>query len=301
MGQGMGQGTVLCPREMYMDIAAARQTFLQYASRYDLNDVKIRLKADHTLRVEELCRQIAQSLGLSQEDTDLACLTGILHDIGRFEQVRIYHTFRDAVSVNHAQFSADLLFRDGLIDDFSDAGICEADRSLIEKAVRLHNAYILPEDLTDRERMFCNILRDADKIDILRVNRETPMTQIYDLPEEAFLDSEISDGVYADLLAHRNVDRANSRTGVDFLMGHIAFVFGLVYPESFRLVREQGYLAKMLSFESRNAATRERMRRIREEVETYLAEAASHGSAYAGRRGYNIPREMCFLSGDDSI
>ena len=118
--------------------------------------------------------------------------------------------------------------------------------------------------------MYCQILRDADKIDILRVNRETPMTQIYNLPEEEFLTSDISDPVYEDMLAHRDVNRANSRTGIDFLMGHIAFVYGLVYPVSFRIVEEQGYLEQMLAFESRNKRTRERMDRIRKEVREYI-------------------------------
>ena len=244
-------------------------TFLSYASRYDLSDPKIRLKADHTERVADLSETIARSLGLGGEDAALAYLIGVLHDIGRFEQVRQYGTFRDSVSVNHASLSADLLFREGMISEY-DAG--EEHYGLMEKAIRLHNVYRLPQTLTQRELMFCRILRDADKIDILRVNRETPMTQIYDLPEEAFLTSAISDPVYEDMMAHRDVNRANSRTGIDFLMGHIAFVFGLVYPISFRLVQEQGYLEEMLSFRSLNEETARRMERIREEVHRYMAQ-----------------------------
>ena len=245
----------------------AEQTFLEYASHYNMEDPKIRLKVGHTLRVAGLCERIAGSLDLDPEEKDLAWMIGLLHDIGRFEQVRIYHTFRDAESVNHAQFSADLLFRDGMIRDYT----AVSDRDwIMETAIRYHNAYRLPESLTEQERTYSQILRDADKIDILRVNRETPMTQIYNLPEEAFLTSGISDPVYEDMLAHRDVNRANSRTGVDFLMGHIAFVFGLVYPISFRIVEEQGYLEQMLAFESRNERTRERMDRIRKEVRDYI-------------------------------
>ena len=250
-----------------IDKKKARQTFLDYASRYNMEDPKIRLKVEHTLRVCELCVKIADSLSLSREDTDIAWLIGLLHDIGRFEQVRIYNTFRDAESVNHAQFSADLLFHEGMIREYVISR--EYDRS-IETAVRCHNMYRLPDTLSDKDRVFCQIIRDADKIDILRVNRETPMTQIYNLPEEAFLTSEISDQVYEDILSHRDVNRAFSRTGIDFLMGHIAFVFGLVYPVSFRLVKEQGYLDQMLSFESGNEKTREKMERIRTEVRDYL-------------------------------
>ena len=245
----------------------AEQTFLEYASHYNMEDPKIRLKVGHTLRVAGLCERIAGSLDLDPEEKDLAWMIGLLHDIGRFEQVRIYHTFRDAESVNHAQFSADLLFRDGMIRDY----IAVSNRyRIMETAIRYHNAYRLPESLTEQERTYSQILRDADKIDILRVNRETPMTQIYNLPEEAFLTSGISDPVYEDMLAHRDVNRANSRTGIDFLMGHIAFVFGLVYPISFRIVEEQGYLEQMLAFESRNERTRERMNRIRKEVRDYI-------------------------------
>jgi len=252
-----------------IDRERAEQEFLKYASAYDINDIKIKLKVDHTLRVTKLCTAIAESLGLDKEDEDIAYTTGLLHDIGRFEQVRIYHTFKDSESVNHAHFSADLLFREGMIRNYT--AVTKYD-SLIEKAIRFHNAYRLPDTLTDRERMFCQILRDADKIDILRVNWEIPMTEIYDLPEEEFLLSEISEPVFQDLMALRDVNRANSKTGIDFLLGHIAFVYGLVYPVSFRLVREQGYLEKMLAFESRNEKTRLQMEQIRREIKEYIDE-----------------------------
>ena len=172
----------------------AAETFLAYASRYDLDDPKIKLKADHTLRVASHCERLGKSLGMSPEDTELSFMTGILHDIGRFEQVRIYHTFRDALSVNHAELSADLLFRDGLIAEYPAQ---EMDYPLTEKAIRLHNAYRLPESLTKRERLFCQLLRDADKIDILRVNRGTPMEEITYQPRRS---------------SHRRFPRAYLRT-----------------------------------------------------------------------------------------
>ena len=256
----------------------AKSTFLNYVSGYDPDDPKIRMKSDHTLRVADLSRRIAQSLDdpeksrasrVLRTDPDLAYLIGILHDIGRFEQVRIYHTFLDAFSVNHACLSADLLFKSGLIEAYPAR---TADYPLIEKVIRLHNVYILPDSLDERERTCCQILRDADKIDILRVNVESPLEEIYNMPEEAFFTSEISDPVFEDILAHRNVNHAYKRTAIDYLVGHIAFVFGLVYPMSFRIVQEQGFLENMLQLESRNAKTRERMDRIRREVRGYLAE-----------------------------
>ena len=230
------------------------ESFKNYVSNYDLTDVKVKLKVDHTFRVAALCDLIADELGLKGYDKDLVWLLGMLHDIGRFEQLRRFHTFRDALSVNHAELSADILFRDGLIGNFleiiskdtHESG--QDDFQLIEKAIRLHNVYQLPDDLTEREYRFATILRDADKIDILRVNVETPRLQCQNL--------------------HRNW----MKTPADLLLGHISFVFGLVYPVSVRLMKEQGYLEKVLQFPSQNEETKQRFSEMRKVVHGYMEE-----------------------------
>ena len=173
--------------------AEAEKSFHDYTAAYDLDDAKVALKVEHTFRVAGLCDVISDSLGMTGYDKDLAWLLGMLHDIGRFEQVRRYHTFRDALSVNHAELSADILFREGLIKNFikvEDDPAESDDYLLTEKAIRLHNVFQLPDDLTERELRFATILRDADKLDILRVNVETPRSTIYNVPDEIFLDSE---------------------------------------------------------------------------------------------------------------
>ena len=118
--------------------------------------------------------------------------------------------------------------------------------------------------------MFCGLLRDADKIDIMRVNCETPLSEIYDMPEESFRTTRISDDVFRDAVSCQNVNREHSKTAVDYMVGHICFVFGLVYPVSIRLVKEQGYLDRMLDFHSDVPETEERLQEIRETVQLYL-------------------------------
>lgn len=133
--------------------------------------------------------RIAQSLALPPEDVDLAWLSGILHDVGRFEQLRRYNTFIDAQSVSHAALSVAVLFDDGRIRDYLDDAGADA---LLRTAVEWHSAFRLPEALDDRTRLFCQILRDADKIDILRVNVETPMEEIYNVSTAALRRSPVT-------------------------------------------------------------------------------------------------------------
>ena len=75
-------------------------------------------KAFAEYRVAALCERIAKAAGMCAYDVELAWLSGMLHDVGRFEQIKRYNTFSDADSVDHAKFGADLLFKDGLISTF---------------------------------------------------------------------------------------------------------------------------------------------------------------------------------------
>lgn len=144
-----------------------KDSFIKYTDKYDSNDEKIKLKIDHTYRVAYLSEKIAKSIGMKSKDIDLAWLIGMLHDIGRFEQIRRYGTFEDSKSVSHAKLGTDILFNDKLIDAFGD--ICINDKEIIHIAILYHSDYTLPKKLSDREMTFCNIIRGADKIDILKV------------------------------------------------------------------------------------------------------------------------------------
>ena len=85
-----------------MDREKIKQTFASYTEKYDPDDPKIKLKINHTYRVADLSERIAATVPGS--DADLTWLAGMLHDIGRFEQVRRYGTFLDGKSVDHAAF-----------------------------------------------------------------------------------------------------------------------------------------------------------------------------------------------------
>lgn len=71
------------------------RAFGQYVNRFDLSDVKVKLKYEHTFRVAQKTDRIAKSIWVSKSDRDLAWFLGILHGIGRFEQLRQYSTFLD--------------------------------------------------------------------------------------------------------------------------------------------------------------------------------------------------------------
>ena len=237
-----------------------KETFHNYTDAYDSSDEKIRLKIAHTYRVAALCARIARAEGMSAEDIELAWLLGMLHDVGRFEQLRRYGTFLAALG-------ADILFSDGKIRDY----LADAQEDVrIETAIRLHNVYRLPGHLDARTERLANVLRDADKIDILRVNVEVPMEEILDVTTDQLRCCEVSGEVMESFFTHSAALWSIRHTAADHVVGYISLVFELVFPESFRITAEQGYLNRLLHFESRNPKTREQFAVLREEMERYL-------------------------------
>lgn len=243
------------------------KVFAEYVDKYNADDEKIKLKIEHTYRVSDLCEQIAISENMSEEDTTLAWLMGMLHDIGRFEQIKRYGTFDDAKSIDHAKLGIEILFDDNYIREFVSDSVYD---DLIYKAINYHSSFELPDNLTKRELTFCNILRDADKIDILKVNIDTPIEQIYNVTTNMLKNSVISDEVLADFRQHKTILKSIRQTPVDHICGHIALVFGLCYPLSRQIVKEQGYLKKLLCFKSDNPVTRQQFEVLNEIMTTYL-------------------------------
>lgn len=278
-----------------------KKTFQEYTDRYDSTNPKIKLKIDHTYRVADLCEQIAQSLELSAAEVDLAWLSGMLHDVGRFEQLRRYNTFSDAQSIDHARFAVELLYDEGLIADYvpeisttelvadartwrSMGGVNESPTAQSEDmplsdilqtlriAIGEHSAYRIQKGLDERTRMFCQILRDADKVDIFRVICDTPMEEVYGFQTKDILRSAITPEVMQAFYEHHAVLRKLKKCPADYIVAHGSLTFELVYPESLRIAKEQGYLKQMMSFQSENPDTAEIFEDLRKDLNGYLEE-----------------------------
>lgn len=250
------------------------RAFRSYVGAYDPSDPKIALKISHTYRVAGLCDDIARNLGLDTHDVDLAWLCGILHDVGRFEQVRRFETFVDSRSVSHARLGAEVLFEDaagprGGIRNYLDASPEDA---AIRTAVEHHSDLDLPADLDAHVRMLCDIVRDADKVDILKVNDDSPVKDIYPFGEDDLERSDVSPEVVDTFYAHRLVPNAIRRHPADMFVGHICFVWGLVFHRSLELMAKQGYLLKMLERPFTNAETASTFLRMKEHLGGWLAE-----------------------------
>ena len=140
------------------------EAFERYVSNYDMNDINIKLKYDHSYRVMELNKKYATLLGWNKEDIELATIIGLLHDIGRFEQLKVYHTYDDFKSVDHADYSVEQLFDKGLIKEFCNK---EEWYPIIKFAIQNHNKFVISQCDNERILKHTKLIKDSDKVDII--------------------------------------------------------------------------------------------------------------------------------------
>lgn len=250
-----------------MDRVEILSVFQNYTKEYNEALKDIDRKILHTFRVAKAAERIAEDLGMESVDIDLAWFLGILHDTGRFEQEKRFGTFVDSISVDHAELGADILFIDGLIDRYPTGGLPEGWRGLSETAVRLHNKLDLPSDLDPRTRLFCQLIRDADKTDIFRVVATTPFEDLVGTGRNRFTDAPMADdAVMACVYAHQCVPRKLVNSVFDNTITNCCMAFDLELEVTREIVKEQGYLLKLLQ-KGENGKQMEQLRITREEIE----------------------------------
>lgn len=225
---------------MLIDMIEAKKAFKEYVKKYNPEDEKIKIKIVHIEKVAENSKRIAQNLGLSQEDVELAELIGLLHDIGRFEQVRLYHTFVDKDSINHGEYGAKILFEDGLIRNFIKDNKFD---KIIKLAIVNHNRADIEEDLTERERLHAKIIRDADKTDIFRILISGDKKAIWEKADLS--DDKISDEIYREFVEDKRINYKERKTSADILVGHFNYVYDLNFPETRKIIRDNKYIDKL--------------------------------------------------------
>lgn len=222
---------------MLVDINKAKQFFSEYVKNYDYKDPQVQLKIKHIERVTKVARELAITLGLDDEDVELAELIGLLHDIGRFEQIKNFHTFIDKDSINHGEYGAKVLFEDGLIRNFIKSSEFDG---LIKKAILNHNRSAIEPGLTDRELLHAKLIRDADKTDIYYVWTVEDISSIF--RKDDISDEVLSDTIYKQFIEEKAINYADIRSGVDLVVANFAYVYDFYFKPSMTIIKNKNYL-----------------------------------------------------------
>lgn len=251
-----------------IDIKKAKKFFKEYIKNYDIENPKIALKVAHIERVSAIAKKTAESLNLSKEDIDLAELIGLLHDIGRFEQIKKYNTFVDSRSENHAKLGVDILFKQGLIRKF-----IENDKydKIIELAIINHNKdkKDIDKNVSKEELLQIKLIRDSDKTDILYTLVVGDVKAIWETDNMSL--EKITDEIYNEFMKKNSITYKNRKTSADLLVGHFTYAFDFNFDYGLKIIYDNNYYEKLYNrFNFKDEITKERFKNIYEKVSDYI-------------------------------
>ena len=250
-----------------MDIEHAKKAFGRYLDQYDREDDKIKLKIVHTYGVVRCMNQITKKMGLSKEERKLAELIALLHDIGRFEQLKRFGSFEPGL-MDHAAYGAEILFEEGMIREFiEDSRYDEIIRMAIEK----HSAYKLIGISDPCALLHAKLIRDADKLDNCRVKLEDAVETMLDVSAEEVGKQQISPEVLAQVYQKTSIDNKTRNTKMDYWVSYVAYFFDINFPETLEIIQEHQYVDRIIRrIPYSNIDTAKKMRQIGDFVNEYI-------------------------------
>lgn len=254
-----------------IDLTSAKTAFNRFLQKYtNTNDPGFRLKVVHTFHVVENAKMLVELLQLPEEDCRLAQLIALLHDIGRFEELKITSELNN-LHFDHASYGVKMLFEDGMIRDYIAADCYD---EIIQTAILHHNKKEIPEDVEGKSLLHAQLIRDADKLDNFRVKIEEPTENLFPgrvNSVEAMEESVISDKVFMEILSENSVDIRDRITPLDYYVTILGFVFDLNFKESKKIILQKNYVNLMIDrYIYKNKNTGMHMEQIRSCILDFL-------------------------------
>lgn len=254
-----------------IDIQKARIAFKNFINKYEnQEDLGFNLKVVHTYHVSKNAKDLAIKLNLSEEDIALAELIGLLHDIGRFEEIKVMNGF-NSVKFNHATYASTMLFENNLIREF-----IEEDKydNVIKNAIENHNKLKIDAGLDEKSLLHARIIRDADKLDNYRVKKEEKIEEIFAgrvNSKEELENSLINNKVYETVLSKKCVDIHDRVYPLDYWICVLAFTFDLFFKETLQIVKDNNYINILIDrFNYNNLDSHDKMEKIRTVLIDYI-------------------------------
>lgn len=210
----------------------------------DLNYL-LQLKLDHSMRVAQDCRFIANGLGWPESDVNTAEAIGILHDTGRFSQFLEFGTFHDPDSINHGKRGYEIIQSCDCLES------CETTlRDTILDSIRFHNCRDIPKGLTCDSEQHLKLIRDADKIDIIYIVNHAITNNLHDKYPQIMLNINLDGPLTPELLHEIKTTDTGTYTNVhtlaDLNLMRLTWISNINYTPSLKLFAERRLMEELV-------------------------------------------------------
>lgn len=255
-----------------IDIEKAKQELKNYVKAQKIDHPNGQNKLNHIMRVAKISKKLAMELKLTEGQIQVAEMIGLLHDIGRFKQYQILEpkvgssASETIKKFNHGEAGVEILKKDNYIRQYVQEDKYD---DIVYTAVYEHNRYELSKELTEEKKLFCKIIKDADKIDLMHEGAFIYWQQPEDIYE--IETGKLSSKMLEDFYQERLADIRNSVSRTDQILRFTSFIFDINFPYSFKVLKENDHISQMIDrFHYQLPETKQEMMKIKKIAKEFI-------------------------------
>ena len=213
------------------------KAFEQYMKDFDMNKGNVKAMYFHSIKMMELCKDIASSTNIFNEEEIIVCgLIGLFHNISM-----VNNKFKNCIltedDTDKVKETIDILFENQkLMRKITDDTKYD---DIIKIAIYCQNKNGLPKNFDNKTINFCMVIKDANVIEKFRMVTNYPYMDMY-------IDHYPNDLIYSEFKQFRVLSSKVSDNDADKILEVMSAVFGLHYPYSYNLLKEESSVNKLV-------------------------------------------------------
>lgn len=212
--------------------------FNKFVKQFDMNKGNVKATYFHSLKMMDLCKNIASNLNIFTEEEVIVCgFIGLFHDVGMFGNKNKLCHFNDSAT-DYSKRSIEMIFDEGkLIREVTDENKYD---DIIKVAIYCHNKKGLPNGLDENILKYCKVIKDAHVIEDFRLIVNYPYIDMH-------IDNYPSDAVYSVFKQYHVISNKIGNNDGDNVLEILSNIFGVNYQYSFTLIKEEECVSKLIS------------------------------------------------------
>lgn len=215
------------------------KAFEQFVKNYDMNKGNVKAMYFHSLKMMEICKDIASNIGIFNEEEIIVCgLIGLFHNLSLFS-----NKFKNNVVNNEEEDKSrqtiDILFneKEGLMRKITEDTKYD---EIIKIAIYCQYKTGLPQGFDKKTLHYCMVIKDANVIEKFRMVTNYPYMDMY-------IDNYPNDIIYNDFKKFKVISSNTSDNDADKILEVMSLVFGVHYSYSYALLKEESSINKLIN------------------------------------------------------
>ena len=214
------------------------KVFEQYIKKFNMNKGNVKAMYFHSIKMMELCKDIATSLNIFTEEEIIVCgLIGLFHDVGMFSN-KTKNCLSLEDETDKTRESIDILFeKENIIRSITSDKKYD---DIIKLAIYCQNKNGLPKGFNNKMLHFCKVIKDAHVIENFRMITNYPYMDMH-------IDNFPNDLVYNEFKKYKVVSSKVSDNDADKILEVMSSIFGVYYNYSYSLLKEESCVNKLIA------------------------------------------------------